>query len=135
MKSINATPVFRPKIIVLFLLLSLPLYITCSNPVKEPFNNLVGHWISEDGQRHFYFSKERRLVITDGNREVLFDVEYNIGVVQRRTGNKIQKKIWLGFRDEIFGKEECWLTFSKDKKRINSAEFSILNFVDRKQGP
>lgn len=122
----------RHYIALISLLLILPLYNGCSNPVKEPFNNLLGHWISEDGQRHFYFSKERRLVITDENRKVLFDVEYNIGVVQRKTGNKIRKKIWLDFRDEIFGKEECSLTFSENKKSINSTAFGILNFVDRK---
>jgi hypothetical protein len=133
MESRNCTRVFRPKIIVLSLLLFLSLLISCANPIKEPFNNLIGYWISEDGQRHFYFSKGRRLVITDGNKEVLFDVEYNIGVVRRKTGNEIQKKIWLNFRDEIFGEEECWFTFSEDKKRINSDVLGVLTLVDRRQ--
>ena len=116
-------------------LLILPLYNVCSNPVKEPFNNLIGHWISEDGQRHFYFSKKKRLVITDKSGETLYNVEYHIGVVEKRTGNKIRKKIYMYFSDEVFGKEECWLTFSEDKKRLNSTDFGVLNYVDRNQRP
>ena len=134
MKSRNNTSIFWHKIFVLFLLQFLTLYISCSNPIKEPFNNLIGHWISKDGQTHFYFSKKRRLIVTDENREILFDVEYNIGVVEKKTGNKIRKKMRLHFSGEIFGEDECWLTFSKDKTRINSTALGILNFVDRKQG-
>lgn len=125
----------RHKIAILSLGIILHLYNSCTNPVKEPFENLIGHWISEDGQRHFYFSEKRRLVITDENRETLFDVEYKIGVVEDKTGHKIRKKIWLDFREVIFGNEECWFTFSRDKNRINSTVLGVLIFVDRRQRP
>lgn len=135
MRPRNSSPVFHPKIIVLLLFLLPHMIISCSNPVKEPFENLIGHWISENGQRQFYFSKDRRLVITDENREILIDLEFNIGVVNEKIGNKIRKKIWLNTSEKIFGKDELWVTFSDDKKHINSTDFGTLIFVDREQKP
>jgi hypothetical protein len=135
MEPRNCTQVFKPKIIVLSLILFLSLLVSCANPVKEPFNNLIGHWISEDGQRHFYFSRNRNLIITDENGETLFDVEYSIGVAEEKTKGKVRKRIYLDFRYKIFGVYECWFTFSEDKKRINSAVLGVLILVDRRQRP
>jgi len=134
MKSSNNTSVFWHKIIVLFSLLFLPLFISCSSPVKEPLKNLMGHWISEDGKRQFFFSR-RRLVIIDESGERLTDTEFSIGIVDIKIENKVIKRIWLYFKMDIFGKRDCWLTFSNDKKQIDTTVFGILNFADRKQRP
>lgn len=123
----------RYYIAVIFLLLILLLYNGCSNPLTEPYKNLLGHWISEDGKMHFYFSEKGRLVIIDENRKIIFEDDYHIGIVEEKKGNKIKKTLHLYYYEEFFGKNECWFTFSEDKKRINSTAFGILNYVDKKQ--
>ncbi len=123
----------RCYIAAISLLLILLLYNGCSNPLIEPYENLLGHWISEDGKRHFYFSEKGRLVIIDINRKIFFDDVYHMGIVEEKTGNKIKKTMHLYFYEDFFGKNECWFTFSEDKKRINSTAFGILNYVDEKQ--
>ncbi len=126
---------FAYKIIVLSLFLLIPFSIRCSNPLKEPFKNLTGHWISSDAQRHYYFSRKRRLIIIDESEGRLADTEFFIGVVDSRVENKVKKRIYLYFPIDIFGHEDCWLNFSDDKKHINTTAFGILNYVDERQKP
>jgi len=135
MKPRNCPSIFRPKIIILFLLSLFPLSISCSNPLKEPFTDLTGHWISADGQRHYYFSRKRELIIIDESGEWVADTDFNIGVVESNVENKVKKRLYLYFSVDIFGHEDCWLTFSEDKKRINTTAFGILVHIDKRQKP
>lgn len=135
MKSRYNTSVFAHKIIVLFLFSLLPLSISCSNPLKEPFKNLTGHWISADGQRHYYFSRRRRLIIIDEFGEWVANTEFNIGVVEYRVENKVKNWLYMYFPVKLSGHKDCWLTFSDDKKHISTNAFGIIDYVDERQKP
>ncbi len=123
----------KSNISALSLLIIFLLFNGCSNHLKEPYENLIGHWTSEDGNRDFYFSDWGRLVIVDENRKILFDDDYHIGFVEDKTGDKIKIRIHMYFYTDYHGNTENWITYSEDKKRINSTAFGVLIYVDQKQ--
>lgn len=120
-------------ITVLSFLFMLHLNHGCSHPLKKPAKDIIGHWVSEDRQKHFYFSEKGLLVITDQDRNILFTDKYHIGIVVKKAGKKIEKRTHLYFYQEFSGKYEGWITFSEDSNSIDSDAFGKLNYVDSRQ--
>lgn len=126
------------NIFVLILLLA----VSCStNSVDKALENLLGHWVSEDGKFNLYFSDNFISVVEE--QGTTMHGAFTIGVVEGPDSYKFKDKFRLKYRTGIYKSDtirECWLTFIKKGKVI---EVDLWNentptkwyYVDKNQQP